>query len=90
MYLTIFLIILGLSLIGFGTFYVIRNKRYFWLPPAILGGIGLMMIGLSLIKGIKDDWLGTIFIIFGMIFIFASCLTSLTIFFMKYQSQRKS
>jgi len=89
MFPTIFLMILGLSLIGFGSFYVVRNKRYFWLPPVILGGIGLIMLGISFIDGIKDDWLGMILIIFGMIFIFASILTTLTIFLMKYQSHRK-
>jgi hypothetical protein len=83
------MMILGLSMLGVGVSFTLRKKKYVWLPPIILGGIGLIMIGLSWIDGIKDDWLGTIFIIFGMIFIFAFILTTLTILLMKYQTRYK-
>lgn len=90
MFLSIVLMILGLSMLGVGVSFILRKKKYVWLPPIILGGIGLIMLGLSWIDGIKDDWLGTIFIIFGMIFIFAFILTTLTILLMKYQVRHKT
>ncbi len=89
MFLSILLMILGLTAIGLGISFILRKKQYVWVPSIILGGIGLLMLGLSFIDGIKDDWLGTIFIIFGMIFIFAFILTSITILLLKYQSHKK-
>lgn len=89
MFLSILLMILGLTAIGLGISFILRKRQYVWVPSIILGGIGLLMLGLSFIDGIKDDWLGTIFIIFGMIFIFAFILTSITILLLKYQSHKK-
>ncbi|MDX9691671.1 MAG: hypothetical protein RBT45_04385 [Acholeplasmataceae bacterium] len=86
---TILLSILGLSIIAIGLTYVLPRKKFFYVPTILLFGIGIIMIGISFIPGIKGNWLDVILVIFGMIFIFAALLTSLTIIFMKYSAKRR-
>jgi hypothetical protein len=89
MFTAIILMILGLSAIALGLTYALRRKRYFYIPTIILLGVGVIMIGISFIPGIKDTWSDTILVVFGMIFIFASLLTALTITFMKFTVKRR-
>ena len=90
MYIPILLFIFGLASIGGGLTYVMRQKKYFWLPTFIFFGVGVMMLGTSMIQGVKGTWLDTILVIFGMIFVFASFLTFLTIIFMKLSVKKRS
>jgi hypothetical protein len=58
-------------------------------PTIVLFGIGIIMIGIRFLPDVKDTWTDTILVVFGMIFIFAAFLTSLTIIFMKYTVKRR-
>ncbi|MDX9691936.1 MAG: hypothetical protein RBT45_05710, partial [Acholeplasmataceae bacterium] len=61
----------------------------FYVPTIVLFGIGIIMIGIRFLPDVKDTWTDTILVVFGMIFIFAAFLTSLTIIFMKYTVKRR-
>ena len=89
MYVPIILFILGLASIAGGLTYVLRLKKYFWLPTFVLFGVGMIMLGLSMLDGVNGTWTESILIIFGMIFIFASLLTFLTIIFMKLSVKKR-
>jgi hypothetical protein len=89
MFIAIILIILGLSSIALGLSYVLKRKKLFYVPTIVLFGIGIIMIGIRFLPDVKDTWTDTILVVFGMIFIFAAFLTSLTIIFMKYTVKRR-
>ncbi len=82
MWFTIIMMILGLSVIALAITYFLPRKKAYFIPMLTLLGLGLIMIGLSQLTGIKDDWFGTMFIVFGMMLIFSSILTALTLVFL--------
>jgi len=83
MWFTIIMIILGISLIALAVTYFLPRKKAYFIPMLTLLGIGLIMIGISQLNGIKDNWSSTILIVFGMIFIFSSILTAITLIFLR-------
>ena len=83
MWFTIIMIILGISLIALAVTYFLPRKKAYFIPMLTLLGIGLIMIGISQLNGIKDNWSATILIVFGMIFIFSSILTAITLIFLR-------
>lgn len=83
MWFTIIIIILGISFIALAVTYFLPRKKAYFIPMLTLLGIGLIMIGISQLNGIKDNWSSTILIVFGMIFIFSSILTAITLIFLR-------
>jgi hypothetical protein len=88
MWFTIMMIILGISLIALAITYFLPRKKAYYIPMLTLLGVGLMMIGLSQLNGIKDNWASTILVVFGMIFIFSSILTAITLFFLSLSKKK--
>lgn len=89
MFTAILLMIIGLSAVALGLTYALKKKKYFYIPTVVLFSVGIMMIGVRFFPGIKDTWYDTILVVFGMIFIFASLLTTLTITFMKFTTKKR-
>jgi hypothetical protein len=88
MWFTIIMMILGISLIALAVTYFLPRKKAYFIPMLTLLGLGLIMIGLSQLAGIKDNWSSTILIVFGMIFIFSSILTAITLIFLSLSKKK--
>jgi hypothetical protein len=89
MWFTIVMMILGISVITLAITYFLPRKKRYWIPALSLLGLGLIMIGLSQLDGIKDNWSSTILVVFGMIFVFSFILTAITLFFLHMSKNRK-